>query len=157
MTLAERLLEPDVAELPDWHAADVLNAPDPSNGTKRRDVPTWEAKAILLTTGEWGAITLLSRQQVTMVDPLAQAVMLAITARDALDPSITETIEATNPVNYAAVEGMLAGLVLAGVVSAPTQAALLALADTPKSWAEANGFPNGVTARDVGLARGAQA
>lgn len=100
-TLAARLAEPDLAGLPDWQAADALNAPDPANGTRRRDVPTHEARALLLATGEWAAIEMLSRMTPAPGSPEAQA----------------------------ATQQMVAGLQAAGALSSGTAAALLALAE----------------------------
>lgn len=153
-TLAQRLAEPDVASLPDWQAADALNVPDVANGTRMRDVPTSDVRGMLLATGEWGAIVLLSRQTPSAQVP-AEAVAAAITAIDTL--SLTQTLEASKPAFSAAMEAMIAGLLAAGVLSAQTGATLLAMREAPLSWGEANGFPGGVTARDVGLARGARA
>jgi hypothetical protein len=68
----------------------------------------------------------------------------------------TATIRATDPAIYDATNALLAGLVAAGVLTADTKGLLMGLADRPRSWAEANGFSNGVTIRDVGIARGAK-
>jgi hypothetical protein len=57
-----------------------------------------------------------------------------------------------NPAIYAAVDAVLSGLVAAQFLTSQTRDALLALADQPQSWAEANNVE--VTARSVGLARG---
>jgi hypothetical protein len=68
----------------------------------------------------------------------------------------TATIRATDPAIHDATDALLTGLVAAGVLTAGTKGLLMGLADRPQSWAEANGFPNGVSIRDVGIARGAK-
>jgi hypothetical protein len=152
--LATRLAEQDLASLSDAAAAAALNAPNAANGTKKRDVPVTDARGLLLATGEWGAIVLLARSTPNPPTLPVEAVVAAIVAEAALNPSETGVIEATNSAKLAAVELMLEGLVLAGVVTDATRDALLALADVPRSWAEANGYPNGVTFDDVFAARG---
>ncbi len=149
MTLAERLALPDLADLPDWQVADILNTPDQSLGTKRVDVLSSDVRGLLLGTGEWGAIKLLSRMTPSEQVP-AQAIVAAIIAIDTLE--LTTTIEASKPQYYAAVEALVAGLQSANVISSGTGAALLAMADQPMSWAEINNIP--VDARMIGLARG---
>ena len=159
--LAERLALPDAAALPDWQAADALNAPDAVNGTARRDVAASDVRGALLASGEWPGIVLVA-EGVAMPNmaglPDADRIALrglCILVRDTV--SLTQTIQTSVPARYAATVAALEGLVAAGLVSAETHAALLALAERPLSWAEANGYPAGVTARDVGLARGAVA
>lgn len=151
-TLAERLQAPDLADLEDGQAAAILNTPDPENGTKVRDVPTSDIRALLLATGEWGMIVLASRQVVPLTDPLAPLVAAAIVTVDTM--TLTQTLEATNPAFWASMQTMVAGLQGASLLSENTGAAMLAKASAPKSWAEANGYPNGITADDVFDARG---
>lgn len=159
--LAERLQLPDVASLPDWAAADALNAPAEGNGTLRRDIASADVRGVLLASGEWPAIVMVAEGvALPALAGLADADRIAlrglcILVRDTV--SLTQTIQTSVPARYAATVAALEGLVAAGLVSAETHAALLALAERPLSWAEANGYPAGVTARDVGLARGAVA
>lgn len=157
--LTERLQLPDVASLPDWAAADALNAPAEGNGTLRQDIASADVRGVLLASGEWPAIVMVA-EGVTLpaMAGLADADRIAlrglcILVRDTV--SLTQTIQTSVPARYAATVAALEGLLSAGLVSAETHAALLALPDRPRSWAEANGYPAGVTARDVGLARGA--
>ena len=157
--LAERLALPDVAALPDWQAADALNAPDAVNGTARRDVASSDVRGALLASGEWPGIVLVAEgvalpAMAGMADADRIALRgLCILVRDTL--TLTTTIQTSVPDRFTATATALAGLAQAGLVSDATKAALLALAERPLSWAEANGYPAGVTARDVGLARGA--
>lgn len=160
-SLAERLQLPDVASLPDWAAADALNAPAEGNGTLRVDVATSDVRGALLASGEWPAIVMVA-EGVTLpaMAGLADADRIAlrglcILVRDTL--LHTTTIQTTQPTRYAATASALDSLHAAGLLSDATRTQLLALADERRSWAEANGYPAGVTARDVGLARGAVA
>lgn len=159
--LAERLAGLDVVFLPDWQAADALNAPDAVNGTSRRDIASADVRGVLLASGEWPAIVMVAEGvALPALAGLADADRIAlrglcILVRDTV--SLTQTIQTSVPARYAATVAALDGLAAAGLVSAETHAALLALPDRLRSWAEANGYPAGVTARDVGLARGAVA
>ncbi|MCA3448737.1 MAG: hypothetical protein INF93_18865 [Rhodobacter sp.] len=146
--LSDRLLEPDVVNLDEAEAAAVLNAPDPDLPLKRVDVATADAREVLLSTGEWAEVVLTAGNE-TLPEALRGA---CIILRDTIME--TTTIRATDPAIHDATNTRLAGLVAAGVLTADTKGRLMALADRPQSWAEANDFPNGVTARDVGVARG---
>lgn len=158
-SLADRLAQQDVAAAPDWAAADALNAPDAVNGTARRDVAASDVRGALLASGEWPGIVLVAEgvalpAMAGMTDADRIALRgLCILVRDTL--TLTTTIQTSVPARYAATQAALVDLAAAGLVSDATKAALLALAERPLSWAEANGYPAGVTARDVGLARGA--
>jgi hypothetical protein len=145
-TFAQRLAEPDMADLADWQAADALNAPDPTLPLVRRAVPTSDAQEILLSSGEWAAV-LLAAESAATPQPLRGA---CINLRDTIRQS--SVIRMDVPAIYAATDAVLTGMVGAGLMSAGTRAALLALADRPQSWAEAHGVE--VTSRTVGLARG---
>lgn len=156
--LSTRLAAPDVALLPDWAAADVLNRPDPVNGTKRVDVAVSDVRGALLASGEWPSIVLVAEgvelpSMVEMDAPTKIALRgLCILVRDTL--TLTMVIQTTVQARYEATVSALNGLVGAGLLSSVTRDALLAMADQPRSWAEANDITTGVTARDVGLARG---
>lgn len=108
-------------DMGDAEAAEVLSA---QASAHIRDVPTAEARGMLLASGEWGGIVLLSR-----ATPSAEApdvlIAAAITAIDTL--SLTETLDTTDAVVWLSVQQMLAGLVWAGAVTPATAAALLAL------------------------------
>ena len=149
--LSDRLLEPDVVDLDEAEAAAVLNAPDPDLPLKRVDVATEDAREALLSTGEWAVVVLAAGNE-TLPDALRGA---CIILRDTIRG--TATIRATDPAIHDATDALLAGLVAAGVLTADTKGLLMGLADRQQSWAEANGFSNGVSIRDVGIARGARA
>lgn len=149
-TLTERLAEQDVADLADWQAAEILTAPDAALPTRRVDVQTHDVRGALLASGEWPAIVMAAEAG---SGALAEVRGLCILVRDTL--MLTTIIETSNPARYAATAAALAGLVAAGLVTQATADALLAMADQPQSWAQANGVT--VDARAVGLARGALA
>jgi hypothetical protein len=129
--------------------AKMLNTPDISLPSRRIDVPTSNAKEILLSTGEWGAIV-LTAENTTAPDQVRSA---CIVLRDTITE--TTTIRASTSAIYNATATLLTALggAGAGVLTSSTKDALMALADRPQSWAEANEIE--VTARTVGLARGA--
>lgn len=142
--LADRLQQDDVRDLPDWAAANVLNAPDLS-------LP------IIIEYRErlFGIGTILSVLGVER----GSAFLEALETLAAQEPAIKWAmvllkgvgIDAGNPV----VRTQIDGLVTSGLISVPEAAALKALGEERRypSWAEANGVE--VTARTVGLARGA--
>ena len=132
-------------EVSDAEIVADLNAPDTSLPLRRRDIATSDVREILLATGEWSQVVLAADGAAT---PVRAA---AINLRDTVE--MTSLIRATEPTIHAAADALLSGLVAAGVLTAATKAALMALADRPQSWAEANGVE--VTARTVALARGA--
>ena len=66
---------------------------------------------------------------------------------------LTTTLRTSDAAIYASTAAALDGLIALELLDADGKAALLALADRPQSWAEANDVE--VTARTVGLARGA--
>ncbi|XAI96039.1 hypothetical protein [Microcystis phage Mwe-JY26] len=159
MSLALRLAQPDVASLPDWQAANVLNTPNSANGTITRDVPCLDIYSTLLVSGEWGRIELYSRllPTGTLASPSGQD---ADVARLVTFVRAVQTLQSlpTSRSSVASTFGsILNALEAAGFISPTTRTTLVGLATRDRSWAEANGFPNGVTARDVSLARGGRA
>lgn len=137
--LRTALAAPALAALPDADAAQALNG---RGKTVARKVPTFEARGLLLRSGEWGALKLLSRSTAAP-DALVAA---AITAVDTLE--LTETLDTDEPDVLARIEAMLGGFVAAGALSAKTRDALLALG---QAWRPA--WPVAITAADVATAR----
>ena len=146
-TLAQKVAEPQFAGLPENVVADMLNVPDPQWGLRRVDVPTSAAKDVLLASGEAADVSLAADDPAQTTQTRKACINLRYTVFD------TEAIRTSVPAVYDSTEALLDGLVAAGVLAATTREALLALAEVPQSWAEANGIE--VTARTVGLARGA--
>lgn len=159
-TLAERLAQPDMTALADWQAAEALNAPDAAVGTTPADVLTREVYDYLLGTGEWGLIELYSRLLPTgnklanggAFSTQDQRVAALITFVRAIQQR--DVIAATAPAVLSQLGTILDGLVTFGFISAGSRAAIVAMASRARSWAEVNGYPNGVTAFDVQRARG---
>jgi hypothetical protein len=100
--------------------AAALNAPDESLPKKRVDVATSEAREILLSTGEWGAVVLTAENTAAPQQVRGACIVL----RD----TITETslIRASVPAIYNATVTLLGGLILAGVLTEGTRDALMA-------------------------------
>ena len=150
MTTRPQKIAAKVAQFPGIAEADVaaaLNAPDPSLPTKRSDVATNDAREILLSTGEWGAVILAAEN--TAVP--AQVRGACIVLRDAITQ--TTAIRISVPAIYSATVNLLNGLVSTEILTNDTRNALMALADAAQSWAETEGV-GVVTVRDIGIARG---
>jgi hypothetical protein len=145
-TLAARIAQPDLASLPEWRVAEILNAPDPAFPMVRRSVNKRDAQEILLASGEWAQVYMVAENTAAPAELRGACINLRDTIR------LTETIAMDNPAIYAAVDAVLSGLVAAQFLTAQTRAALLALADRPQSWAEYN--QSEVTPREVSLIRG---
>lgn len=140
-TLAERLAEPDVADLPDWAAAAILNAPDLTLPI----VVEWEPTEVgvgsimdVLGPAEGAAFLDLLKSQEDSV--ISWGMHLILSGR--LDISREST------------RAQIDALTQAGALTVSQRDALLALSRRERhpSWAEANGIT--VDARAVGLARG---
>lgn len=142
-TLQERLQENDVKDLPDWKAADLLNAPDPL-------LP----EIVILKSRPFGIGTILE-----VFGPVGGAAFLnTLETLSATDPIIKwsflllkeATLDAASPALRLQLDAMVTG----GIISTEQGSKIKALAEQKRfpSWAEANGIE--VTARTVGLARG---
>lgn len=164
-----RLQQADVVELDEARAADVLNTPSAGNGTVFQNIPTAAVYRRLLidaapgaaAVSAWGLIELNSRRVPSTTfataasAPNAQDIIVAhMTALVRLVQSFP-TIEATDADVRTRFSAIFAALVTGGWVASATRDIIVALIQRQASWAEANGYPRGVAARDVGLARGA--
>ena len=129
------------------NVAAALNAPDNSLPTKRGDVATYDARKILLSTSEWGAVILAAEN----AEVPQQVRGACIVLRDTIIQ--TSTIPVSDPEIHNAITNLLGSLVLAGILTNDTRNALMALADVYQSWADMEGVGE-VTTRDVGIARG---
>ena len=150
MTTREQKIAAKVAQFAGIAEAEVaaaLNAPDSNLPTKRSDVTTYDAREILLSTGEWGTVILAAEN--TAVSQQVRGACIVL--RDAIIQ--TTTIRISIPEIYSATANLLGGLVSAGILTNGTRNALMALADVYQSWAEMEGV-GAVTTRDVGIARG---
>ena len=150
MTTRQQKIATKVAQFSGIAEVDVataLNAPDPSLPTKRSDVATNDAREILLSTGEWGAV-ILAAENTAVPEQVRGA---CIVLRDAITQ--TTAIRISVPAIYSATANLLNGLVSAEILTNDTRNALMALADAAQSWAETEGV-GVVTTRDIGIARG---
>lgn len=143
MSLVARLAQPDVAGLPDWQAAAVLNQPD----SALPEIETWvETKigigAILDTLGPSAGATFLDA-----LETLAQTTPVV---RWGLELIRGSGLDLSRP----SARSQLATLVAGRILTQQEGDALLALSRRTRhpSWAEANNVI--VDARAVGLARG---
>jgi hypothetical protein len=156
VTLIERLKQPDVANLSDEAAADLLNKPDPNLPVRMVNIATSNARAILLTTGEWAKIVLVAEGlgiPAELPPEIAlQLRSLCIIVRDTL--TLTETIETCKPERFAVIAQVISQLVGAEIISPETEVALMALPKVHMSYAEHSNIK--VDSREVSLARGAK-
>jgi hypothetical protein len=142
--LADRLAQPDVADLPDWQAADVLNTRDAAHGTAWRDVRSESVRAVLMAAYDWPKVM----EAAGGTPSLLRTTCIII--RDVL--TLHETCAfSVEPLCISMQQGLLLA-VTEEVVSQAAYDQIMALAQRPMSWAEANNIE--VTARTVGLARG---
>jgi hypothetical protein len=143
MTLADRLAQPDLADLPDWQAAAALNQPDPALPA----VEAWEKTQIGI-----GSIldALGPTAGATFLDALEVLAETTPVVRWGLELIRGSGLDLSRPSARAQLEVLVAGRILQ-----PAEGeALLALSRRTRhpSWAEAHGVA--VDARAVGLARG---
>ncbi len=157
--LADRIAQPDLAGLPEWEVAEILNAPDDSLPM----VPVvFSCRAIAepaVLSGELAMLRIVAKLGHIPADvsPTAQALpiptqgLVAIgTMLDAVDRDLR--VDPNAPGAAAQVSAMLGALDEMGLLSPATKTAVLAGTVRLQSWAEANGIE--VTPRGVGLLRG---
>lgn len=143
MLLTERLQEDDVKDLPDWAAAEVLNAPDSSLPV----IVFWEPTKIgvgqiMTTLGATEGAALLDELVVLAEQDAVIRWGLKVMESSGLDLSLETTRE------------QVSGLVTTGLITNAQKESLFDLSRRERfpSWAEANN--TFVDARAVGLARG---
>jgi hypothetical protein len=157
--LADRIAQPDLAGLPDWEVAELLNAPDDS----LPKVPVvFSFRAIAepaLLSGELAMLRIVATLGHIPADVSPTEQVLSIptqglvaigTMLDAVDRDLVVDPSALGAA--AQVAAMLSALEGMGLLSPATKTAVLAGTVRLQSWAEANGVE--VTPRSVGLARG---
>lgn len=145
-TLAQRLQEPDVVDLPDWAAADYLNRPDASLPVVVAWVPTAIGPgSIMATLGPTDGAALLNAVETAASSDPVMKWGLRVIESGSLDVSLPAT------------RAQLDAMVSAGALAAAQRDALLSLSKRERqpSWAEVNN--QFVDARAVGLARGGKA
>jgi hypothetical protein len=141
--LINRLAQDDVANMPDWAAAEVLNAPDPTLPI----VVTWEPTktsigGVMDALGPQGGAALLDALASMATDNPTLRWGLRALEQNGLDFSLAST------------RSQIDALVLGDVMTEAQRDALFALSRRERhpSWAEFHGIT--VDARTVGLARG---
>lgn len=148
--LIDKVAEPQFNGLPDWQVANMLNAADPALPIKKQDVPTSDVREILLSNGDWPKVVLSSDDTQIPLELRGACIILRDTILH------TTTIRTSVLSILTKTQEVLSGLLTAQVISQASYDALMALTDRHPSWAEHNNLP-AITARDVGIARGASA
>jgi hypothetical protein len=143
--LIDKVAESQFDDLPEWQVADILNAPDATLAYVKKDIATSDVGEILLATGEFyevdGAIQ-------NPLDDIKKASFIVQKTYER-----TTNIRTSDPEIFTSVATVLGGLLAATVITQTTHDTILALTNRRPSWAEHNNIL--VTAREVGLARGA--
>lgn len=145
MTLANRVTQADVRDLPDWQVADILNAPDPTlpEVVELRSAFAGPGTIMQALGPDAGAQLLDALESMAATVPRVRWAMHIIKGRglDMSDPRTRAQID---------------GLVAAGILTVSNGQKIKAIGEVRRypSWAEHNGVE--VTARTVGLARGAK-
>jgi hypothetical protein len=157
--LADRIAQPDLAGLPEWEVAEILNAPDDS----LPKVPVvFSCRSIAepaVLSGELAMLRIVAKlghipadvtlDEQNFIVP-TQGLVAIGTMLDAVDRDLR--VDPSAPGAAAQVSVMLDALGGMGLLSPATKTAVLAGTVRLQSWAEANGIE--VTPRSVGLARG---
>jgi hypothetical protein len=148
--LRARLAQADVALLPDWQAAEVLNTPDPANGLRPVDVPAGAAWLVLFKRRALSRVLELAERPLTG-DPAHDAGILEAKGLALLLGSGAGQFTMTDPGVAAAVADSLSKMAAAGALTADDIAAIQAISMAPQSWAKAAGMT--VDADLISLAR----
>ena len=128
--LAAKIREPQYRGMSDQLLADAVNG---LRVSVRRPVPTWQVRQAAIEAGYWPSL-IEARESTT---PAVRA--LAITVLAWIDDQ-SGTIQSVD-MDRAAVIGMRAALVQAGICSEAQADALSALADQSIPWTESVGLP----------------
>jgi hypothetical protein len=157
--LADRIAQPDLAGLPEWEVAEILNAPDDSLS---KAPVVFSCRAIAepaVLSGELAMLRIVAKlghipadvspTEQNFIVPTHGLVAIG-TMLDAVDRDLR--VDPSAPGAAAQVAAMLSVLEGMGLLSQATKTAVLAGTVRLQSWAEANGIE--VTPRSVGLARG---
>lgn len=160
--LSDRLALPDMAALSDAEAADALNVEGSGAGDTWQNVASIDLYTVLLEANAWGLIELNSRRAPTTAlgtagsAPSAQDVTIARMITLVRMVQDIPTIRTTRAGVRATLAAIFNGLGTAGFLSDAVRDECIALARRPATWGEENGYLGGVTARDIGLARGSK-
>lgn len=141
--LASRLVQPDLQALPDWRAAEILNAPDPMAAPLVEWTPTQiGVGSILSVLGAEDGSALLSQIEAASVQNAVLKWGLEILRSGNFDLSLEVT------------RTTIENLTQAGMLTISQRDKILSLSRRERrpSWAEQNGIF--IDARAVGVARG---
>lgn len=146
-SLADRLKQPDVSGLPDWEAASVLNSPDNSLPAIVEWLPTQIGLgSVLAKLGVIDGANFLTR----IKNGAAENPVLEW----GLEILRTKSFDLSDPVARQAVDG----LVQDGLITSDQRDKLFSISKRERhpSWAEYNNMIGKITAREIGIARGAK-
>ena len=146
-TLNDRLLQPDLVALPDWRAAEILNAKDTSLAWIAQPIQVRDVLYHLMAWGIYSQLQFLAKRGSDAGAELAIKVLANI------EPATApfSTLDITKPEIIALFNAMGAALIQAGILTQAQFDFLWNLRMVPQSWAEVNGVE--VTATTVGEAR----
>jgi hypothetical protein len=146
-TLHDRLLQSDLVGLPDWRAAEILNAKDTSLAWIAQPI---QVRDVLYHLMAWGIYSHLQYLAKRGSDAGAE---LAIKVLANIEPATApfSTLDITKPEILAIFNAMGASLIQAGILTQAQFDFLWNLRMVPQSWAEVNGVE--VTATTVGEER----
>jgi len=146
-TLHDRLLQSDLVGVPDWRAAEILNAKDTALAWIAQPI---QVRDVLYHLMSWGVYSQLQYLAKRGSDAGAE---LAIKVLANIEPATApfSTLDITKPEILALFNAMGASLVQAGILTQAQFEFLWNLRMVPQSWAEVNGVE--VTATTVGEAR----
>jgi hypothetical protein len=166
--LRARLAEQDMQGLADWQVSAALNTRGPGNGTAWQEVPTAAvhrrlmidapAAVSMAALSAWGLIAINARRAATTAfasaasAPSTQDQMISHMAALVAWVENFPTIDAADDAVRTRFAAIFAALVAGGWITTGTRDTVVAMASRQRSWAEANGFPDGVTPHDVGEA-----
>lgn len=144
-SLSERVQQPDLAALPDWRVAEILNAPDPTlpEVVELRSAFAGPGTIMQAIGPDAGAQLLDALESMSVTVPRVRWAMHIIKGRG---------LDMSDPMTRAQIDALVAAEIL--TASNGQQMKAIGEARRYPSWAEHHGVA--VTARTVGLARGAQ-
>ena len=145
--LADRLSQPDIASLPDWEAANVLNSPDKTLPAVVEWRPTQIGIGHVLTAlgANAGALLLTEIEDLSASQPVLKW---------GLEVLRSGNFDLSLPVARETVEGLIATKLI--TAEQRDQLFTFSRRERHPSWAEANDMAGKIDARAVGLARGAK-
>jgi len=144
--LQTRIQQADLASLPDWEVADILNTPDPNLPPTYGTIKNADVMRMLISFNVWSGIVDKSKNsQNDSEKALCRNIVDSVSVRD----YIFDLKDSEIRIPF---ENMLSGAVTAGLLTQEQGALISSKAYRFQSWAEYNNVE--VTARTVGIARG---